>query len=401
MNTQNRLRGAVSIRADATSVQMITDLNKAFAEFKAAQEANAAKADAVTEEKIIRVNSSINDIQAALDAIVAKQAAMAALGNDERKLRDPEYSAAFASMFKKGEIQASVNKGADAEGGFLAPIEWDRTITDKLKLVSRMRSVARIQPISGTTFSKLFSNRETASGWVGEQTARTETASGTFGSLQFPTGEIYANPSATQQMLDDALVDVESWLAGEVNVDFAKMEGAAFINGDGVNKPHGMLGYVTGGSFATRHPFGAIQVVNSTAAATLTADGILNLIYALPTEFTNGAVFLMNRNTMLAIRKLKDGQGNYLWQPSYVAGQPSTLAGYPVIEMPDMPNLAANSLSVAFGNFDEGYLILDRAGVRVLRDPYTNKPFVMFYTTKRVGGGVLNPEAIKVQRCAV
>lgn len=400
MNAKNRLRGAVSIRADATSVQMITDLNKAFAEFKAAQEANAARADAVTEEKIIRVNSSINDIQAALDAIVAKQAAMAALGNDERKLRDPEYSAAFASMFKKGEIQASVNKGADAEGGFLAPIEWDRTITDKLKLVSRMRSVARIQPISGTTFSKLFSNRETASGWVGEQTARPETASGTFGSLQFPTGEIYANPSATQQMLDDALVDVESWLAGEVNVDFAKAEGAAFINGDGVNKPHGMLGYVTGGSFATRHPFGAISVVNSGAAATLTSDGILNLIYALPSEFTNGAVFLMNRNTMLAIRKLKDGQGNYLWQPSYVAGQPSTLAGYPVIEMPDMPNLAANSLSVAFGNFGEGYMIIDRAGVRVLRDPYTNKPFVMFYTTKRVGGGVLNPEAIKVQRCA-
>ncbi len=401
MNTNKRLRGAVAIRGDASSVQMITDLNKAFAEFKAAQEANAAKADALTEEKIIRVNSTIGEIQAALDAIVAKQAAQAALGNDERKLRDPEYSAAFASMFKKGEIQASVNKGADAEGGFLAPIEWDRTITDKLKLVSRMRSVARIQTISGTTFSKLFSNRETASGWVGETSARPETTSGTFGSLQFPTGELYANPSATQQMLDDALVDVESWLASEVNVDFAKQEGTAFINGDGVNKPHGLLGYVTGGAFAARHPFGAISVVNSGTAGAVTADGIINLIYALPSEFTSGAVFLMNRATMAAVRRLKDGQGNYLWQPSYVAGQPSTLAGYPVIEMPDMPNIAANSLSIAFGNFGEGYMIIDRAGVRVLRDPYTNKPYVMFYTTKRVGGGVLNPEAIKVQRLAV
>ncbi len=167
------------------------------------------------------------------------------------------------------------------------------------------------------------------------------------------------------------------------------------MSGNGANKPNGVLTYVTGGANAAAHPFGDIKTVNSGAAGALTPDGILNLVYALPSAFTQNATFIMNRATQGAIRKLKDGQGNYLWQPATVAGQPATLNGFPIEEMAAMPDIAAGAKPVLFGDFRRGYLIIDRIGVRVLRDPYTNKPYVMFYTTKRVGGGLLNPEVLK------
>ena len=397
------VRGIMFARADATPNAILAQLQSAFAEFKDTHAeqikgVNAKFDDVVTREKLDKVNAAVGDLQSALDKQSAVLAAleMGGAGGDKGRVKDKAYSEAFMAHIRKGEVQASLNKGVDAEGGFVAPREWDRTITDKLIILSEMRSLATVQTISGNGFKKLFNLRGTASGWVGETAARPETATPTFGSMDFQTGEIYANPAATQQMLDDGEVDLESWLAGEVETEFAYQEGLAFVSGTGANgRPNGILTYVTGGANAAANPLGAIATVNSGAAASITSDGIVNLTQALPTAFSQNARFAMNKGTIGAIRLLKDTTGNYLWQPSYQAGTPSTLLGYAISEIAAMPALAASSKSVLFGDFARTYLIIDRVGTRILRDPYTNKPFVMFYTTKRVGGGVVNPESMK------
>lgn len=402
-------RGIMFARADANPNQILASLQKAFEDFKDTHAeqikgVNAKFDDVVTREKLDKVNAAVGDLQSALDKQTAALAAleMGGWGGDKDRVKDKGYTDAFMAHIRKGDVQASLNKGLDAEGGYLAPREWDRTITDKLVILSEMRSLATVQTISGNGFKKLFNLRGTTSGWVGETAARPETVAPTFGSMDFQTGELYANPAATQQMLDDAEVDLEAWLAGEVETEFAYQEGLAFVSGTGANgRPNGILTYITGGANAAANPLGAITTVNSGAAATVTADGIINLIHALPTAFTQGARFAMNKGALAAVRLLKDTTNNYLWQPSYQAGQPSTLLGYAVSEIAAMPALAASSKSILFGDFARTYLIIDRVGTRILRDPFTNKPFVMFYTTKRVGGGVVNPEAMKALNTSV
>lgn len=397
-------RGIMAVRAEGEpSSQIVASLQQAFAEFKAEhqRQLDAVKAGLPASdhaEKLSNFENEISSLQAAVDEFNVKLAAgqMGAPGS----VKDKEYTAAFQAHMKKGEVQAALNKGADDEGGYLAPTEWDRTITSKLVQVSPMRQIARVQTVSKAGFSKLFNLGGTSSGWVGETAARTATNTAEFAPLSFASGEIYANAAATQQILDDAEINLESWLAEEVQTEFALQEGTAFISGNGTNRPTGILTYVTGGANAALHPFGAIEVVNSGAAAAITADAIIDLVYSLPAAFTGNAKFIMNRKTMAAVRKLKDGQNNYLWQPSYIAGQPSTLCGFPVVEMPDMPDVAANAVPIMFGDFQRGYLIVDRTGVRVLRDPYTNKPYVQFYTTKRVGGGLLNPQSLRAMKVA-
>jgi HK97 family phage major capsid protein len=393
-------------RADASDQKaMFEQINAAVKEMRNENDlrlAKGEKADVLHAEKIDRIQDSIDKLQLEIDDNTKKINNQNFNGsNGGRKIADPEYNKAFNAHMRRGDVQASMNKGAAAEGGFFAPIEWDRTVGDKLVRISPMRQLAKVQQISGNSFTKLFNLKGTVSGWVGETTARPETATVTVGSLQYDTGEIYSNPSATQLMLDDSLVDIEQWLEREVQQEFALQEGKAFISGTGANnRPRGILTYVTGGTNATAHPYGAITTVNSGAAATVTADGLINLVYDLPSEFTAGANFLMSRTTQRVVRLLKDLQNNYLWQPSYVAGQPSTLLGYGLYEDPEMPNLAAASKSVLFGDFSLTYLVIDRVGIRLLRDPYTNKPFVMFYTTKRVGGGLLNPETMRALNTA-
>ena len=400
-------RGIMSVRADATEPnRILAELQNTFVQFKdahAEQLRGLEKRfdDVVTRDKLDRVNAQVGELQAALDEANARIAS-AAMMRPGREIRDPDYTAAFAAHIRKGDVQAALTKGTDADGGFLAPVEWDRTITDKLVIISPMRQICRTQTISTAGFTKLFNNRGTASGWVGETAARTETATATFGSLAYRVGEIYANAAATQQILDDALVNLESWLAGEIQTEFAFRENEAFVSGTGANnRPNGILTYITGGTNAAAHPFGAILATNSGAAAALTADGIMNLVYALPSAFTANARFAMNRNAMRAVRLLKDTTNQYLWQPSYEAGQPGTLAGYPVTELAALPDIAAGAKPILFGDFDQAYLIVDSGSTAILRDPYTNKPYVMFYVRKRVGGGLLNPEAMKAQNVSV
>lgn len=391
-------RGIVSVRAEGNINQVVANLQKAFSDFKAdhqkqLDDVKAGLPASDHTEKLVKFESEITELQAAIDQFNIQLAAgqMGGQGGAD----DKEYTEAFLAHVKKGDIQASLNKGEDKDGGYLAPNEWDRTITNRLIELSPMRQLARVQPVSVAEFHKLFSMGGTNSGWVGETAARPETNTGQFKKLGFTSGEIYSNPAATQQMLDDSAIDLESWLAEEVRVEFAKQEGSAFLSGDGDNKPTGLLQYVEGGAKAAEHPFGAIKLVNSGAADGILADALIDLTYELPAAYTGNARFALNRRTLAIVRKLKDGQGNYLWQPSFIAGQPSTLMGFPVVELPDMPDVAANAVSILFGDFQQTYLILDRKGVRVLRDPYTNKPYVMFYTTKRVGGGLLNPEPMR------
>lgn len=398
-------RGILAARAEANPTAVFAELQNAFEAFKSSHSEqlkgiNAKFDDVVKKDEVNKISASVLELQSALDTAMAKIAAGGA--GEKSRVADPEYTKAFAQHIRKGDVQASLNKGTAAEGGFVAPTEWDRTITDKLVIVSPMRQICRVQQISTGSFSKLFNLRGTVSGWVGETAARPETATPTFGSLTYALGEIYANPFASQQILDDALVDLEAWLAGEVQTEFAFQEGVAFVSGTGANnRPNGLLTYITGGANAAAHPFGAILTTNSLAAAGVTADGLHNLVHLLPSAFTGNARFIMNRNTQREVMKLKDTTNQYLWQPSVQAGVPPTLMGYPLTEVAAMPDLAASSKSIVFGDFDQGYLIVDGIGVRVLRDPYSAKPYISFYTTKRVGGGLLNPEALKALNTSV
>lgn len=403
-------RGILAVRAEGSAPSnaevktLIDGLQTAFAQFKAdhtkqLEEVKAGKSGADQEAKLEKINAALNGLQKEVEDAHTKIAA-SQMGVGGSGLRDKEYTESFNAHMRKGDVQAALNKGTSEEGGFLTPVEWDRTITDKLRDESPMRSLAQVQSTSKAGWSKLFNMGGTASGWVGETDARPETATPVLATLGFGHGEIYANPAATQQLLDDAEINIESWLATEVQGEFTEQEGPAFISGDGVKKPAGILTYVTGGSNAAKHPFGAIQAINSGAAADISSDAVLDLIYGLPKKYRQGAQFLTNNLTIAKLRKLKDGQGNYLWQPSAQAGQPATFHGYGLAEDENMPDVAANALPILFGDFKRGYLIIDRMGVRVLRDPYTKKPYVLFYTTKRVGGGVQNPECLRALKVA-
>lgn len=372
-----------------------------------------AKVDPLDVAKFDAISASVTDLKEALNGINAKIAAAALDGTGLTRPRsqdEEDYSKKFFSYFKDGQgehevkaaqrtgVRAAMTEGSNSDGGYTTPVEWDRTITGRLKLISPMRQNATVQAITSAGFTKLFTDRNVGSGWVGETASRPATSTPQFTALTFGVGEIYANPAASQTLLDDSEIDVEKWLAGEVDTEFERQESIAYIGGDGTNKPYGVLTYVTGAANAARHPWGDIKVTNSGAAAAFTSDPIIDMIYSLAAAYSPGAKFFANRASLAAIRKLKDGQGNYLWNPTFVAGQPSTLAGYALIDMPDMPVAAAGNIALLFGDMARTYLIIDRMGTRVLRDPFTNKPYVSFYTTKRVGGGVQNPDAMKAMK---
>jgi len=396
--------------------EILAALQKDFAEFKTANDEKLnGKADVVTDEKVERINASVGELQAALDAQAKEIAAFRLNGpsnGEKARVPDPEYSKAFASFFREGSDEATIKAaqksgvyaamtvGTQGDGGYFAPVEWDRTVTGKLKERSPIRENAKIQSISGAGFRKLYSDRTVGSGWVGETASRPATSTPTITPLDFTPGELYAFPFASQILLEDAEVDIEQWLADEVEVEFSRQENIAFLSGDGVNKPFGLLTYVAGAANAAKHPWGAIGVVNSGSAAALTSDGFIDLFYSVPKELRAGAKLYANRLTQGKMRKLKDGDGNYLWQPSFAAGQPATLAGEDVVEVPDLPDVAANAITALYGNMEATYLVVDRLGISVLRDNLTNKPFVGFYTRKRVGGGVYNPEPMRALKVA-
>lgn len=314
---------------------------------------------------------------------------------------------AFDGFVRRGETMElkSFSGAVNTDGGFAVPREIDSVIDATLKAISPIRRIANVVRVGTAGYRKLVTQNGVASGWVAETGARPETGTPTFNEIVPPMGDLYANPAASQFMLDDAAFDVEAWLSSEIATEFARAEGAAFVNGTGTGRPRGFLNFPTAVTTDATRAFGTLQYVPSGAAgAFLTTnpqDRLVDLVQALRAPYRQGASWVMNSKTLATLRKFKTTDGAFLWQPSLIVGNADTLLGYPVIEAEDMPDIAIDSLSIAFGNFRAGYIITERAETQILRDPYSNKPFVYFYATKRVGGTVTNSEAIKVMKFAV
>jgi HK97 family phage major capsid protein len=298
----------------------------------------------------------------------------------------------------------SMSGAAAGDGGYAVPREIDETIGRTLTAISPIRAIANVVTVGTAGYRKLVTTGGTPSGWVAETDARVETATPTFREIVPAFGELYANPAASQAMLDDAAFDVEGWLAGEIATEFARAEGQAFVAGNGTSKPKGFLTYTTTNESDAVRAFGSLQYVASGAAGAFAAtnpqDRLIDLVQALRAPYRQGASFVMNSTTLSVIRKMKTTDGAFLWQPGLSEGRADTLLGYPVVESEDMPDIAAGALAIAFGNFKAGYLIAERAETAILRDPFTHKPFVHFYAVKRVGGAVVNSEAIKLMKFA-
>ncbi|HYW14981.1 MAG TPA: phage major capsid protein [Allosphingosinicella sp.] len=315
---------------------------------------------------------------------------------------------AFADSYLRKGLESGVELKAmagttEAAGGYAVPEELDSEIARLLTSISPIRAIANVVRVGSSGYRKLVTAGGTPSGWVSETAGRPETGTPSFIEVAPPFGELYANPAASQAMLDDAAFDVEAWLASEIATEFARAEGSAFVAGNGVNRPKGFLASPTSAQGDHVRAFGTLQYLATGSAGGFgadPADKLIDLVQSLRPPYRQGAAFVMNSATASAIRKFKTVDGAFLWQAGLVSGQPDTLLGYPVVEAEDMPDVAADSLSVAFGNFRAGYLIAERTETQILRDPYTNKPFVHFYATKRVGGQVANSEAIKLLKFA-
>jgi len=388
------------------------DFMRAFDAFKQANDERLGQlekraSDAVTTEKVDRINDALDAQKHALDelALAAQRPALSSTTTPATR----EHKTAFERYVRKGDAGGldrfelkALSSQSDPDGGYLVPAETENVIDRILAKVSPIRAIATVRQIGSATYRKPITTAGADSGWVGEAASRAETTAPTISVIEFPAMELYAMPAATQSLLDDAYVNVEQWLAEEVQTEFAEQEGAAFVSGDGVNKPRGFLTYATvaDASWAWEKIGYIASGASGAFASSNPSDALVDLAYAPKQGYRAGANWVMNRKTESVIRKLKDGQGNYIWQPGTAVGEPATLLGYAVTEAEDMPDIAANSLSIAFGDFGRGYLVVDRVGVRVLRDPYSAKPFVLFYTTKRVGGGVQNFEAIKLMKFA-
>jgi len=365
--------------------------SKKRGEESAEMKAQVEKANA----EITKLQDEIKATNAALNRSARGEAAAQGMSDEQKARRD-----AFNKYIRKGDgslsdmEQKALSVGSDPDGGFLVLPEMSSEIVKKVFESSPVRAVASVQTISSDSFEILQDLDEAGAGWVGETAARSETTTPQFKKIVIAVHEIYAKPRATQKLLDDAFVNIEAWLAEKVSERFGRIEATAFVQGDGVNKPRGFMTFTAGTSF------GQIEQVNSGSAAVITADGIINLKYSLKGAYAPGAVFMMKRATVASVRKLKDTTNQYLWQPSLQLGQPDMLLGHPIYEADDMAVEAANALPIAFGNFKAGYQIVDRFGIRTLRDPYSAKPNVEFYTTKRVGGDVKDFEAIKILKCS-
>lgn len=361
--------------------------------------------DTVTVEKMARIDAALDRQQRLMERLALKAARPAIDGKPEAGLAGLEHKNAFDAYIRRGneadlrrvETKA-LSYGSDPDGGYLVPDEVATEIGRRLAQISPVRSIAGIRTVSSSVFKKPFAVTGPASGWVAETEIRPETAAPSLAELQFPTMELYAMPAATSTLLDDAAVDIDAWLASEVDIVFGEQEGAAFVSGDGVNKPRGFLDYpaVDEAAWSWGNLGYVVTGADGDFASASPSDQLIETVYALKAGYRQNATWVMNRRTQAEIRKLKDADGNYLWQPPASAGEKAMLLGFPLVEAEDMPDIASDANAIAFGDFQRGYLIVDRAGVRVLRDPYSAKPYVLFYTTKRVGGGMQDFDAIKL-----
>lgn len=376
----------------------VNSLASAFEEFKNTNDARLKQieqkgsADVLTTEKLERINNELTALQATVTDLGKKSNR---IGTGDASVQEEEYKSAFDKWARKGdryeaELEAKALVTNDSTGGFLVPKTVEAGIRADLRTISPIRSEATVLQTSNDNYTFLKNMRGLTVGWVGETDARPETNTPTLVEVKLPGGEIYANPAVSQRALDDSMFNLEAWLATEITSEMAIAENKAFVNGDGVNKPKGFIN-ATG-----------LTTLKTGAAAALPAgaDFLFNMVYSMDAAYRAGAKFYSNGAVSQSVRTIKDNNGQYLWQPSLVAGQPATIAGYAHVELEDMDAIAAGKVPLAFANMKQGYTIVDRIGIRTLRDPYTHKPFVHFYATKRVSGDVTDAKAfvlLKVQ----
>jgi HK97 family phage major capsid protein len=412
----------------------VSAVNVAFEEFKKANDARLKEleakgaSDPLLDEKLDKINETIQTSQDRLDKFEVslkrknrtvtdangdeidfdKKAQEWARGvtGDRRFEFDNEgmcaYKTAFNKYLRKGdqimgadELKA-LSVGSDVDGGYTVHPDMSGRIVKKVFETTPMRAYASVQVISTDALEGVFDLNEASAGWVQETGSRSETNTPEIGVWRIPVHEMYAAPQATQKLLDDSSVNMEAWLADKVSDKFSRLESTAFVTGTGVGQPRGFATYANG----TTLP-GTIEQIKTGAngafaAAPAGGDVLIDALYALKASYRANAVFAMNRTTFREVRQLKDSNGAYLWQPGIVAGQPATILGRPTASFEDMAAMATGSLSIAVADWREAYQIVDRIGVRTLRDPYSSKPYVIFYSTKRVGGDVVNFEAIKL-----
>lgn len=394
----------------------VEELQRQFVAFKASNEEEmrqikaSGSSDVVTREQVARLDKVVEALQ---DRVVKQQLAQKRSPKAaETAAADPlseERGKAFSAFVRKGseaELLALEAKAmsvvSDPEGGFAVPPEFASRIIEKQRSITPLRQIASVMEVSSDAVEMLSDRNEAQADWVAETASRSDTNTPNLAKVRIPVHEISAQPKASQKLLDDAAINVEEWLMGKIADRFARREGDAFINGDGVTKPRGILSYATSTTDDDTRAWGQLQHVATGVSGgfptTNAGDKLLDLVYKLSAPYLPRASWLMPRSVAGAIRKIKGGDGNYVWQISLQTGQPPSLLGFPVFFSEDMPAMGANTLSLAFGDFTEGYTIVDRTGLRVLRDPYTDKPNVKFYLTKRVGGDVVNFDAIKLMK---
>ncbi|MBY6199839.1 phage major capsid protein [Maritalea mobilis] len=294
----------------------------------------------------------------------------------------------------------SMNTAVNAEGGYLVDPQTAETIQSVLRSASSLRAIANVVAVEASSFDVLIDTTEAGAGWADEATATGETGTPQIERISIPLHELSALPKASQRLLDDAAFDIEGWLAARIADKFARAEADAFINGNGSGKPTGLLTHpmVANASWA----WGSLGYVatgtDGDFDATNPADAIVDLVYALGARYRANASFVMNSKTAGAVRKMKDADGRFLWSDGLAQGEPARLMGYPVLIAEDMPDIASDATAIAFGDFGAGYTIAERPDLRVLRDPFSAKPHVLFYATKRVGGDVTDFAAIKLMK---
>lgn len=397
--------------------------NKAFEEFKSINEKRLDKiekgagGEGELKAQMERAFKDMADQKAVIEQLEAKLK-RPHLGGDQAADDGAEHRKSFVAYIKNGTefkqddlVYAngvsikSLNIGDGGAGGYAVPKVIDGSVEELIVNISPIREIATVQQVSTPDFHKLVNRRGTSSGWVGETQARSETNTPVLADINPPMGDLYANPMATQQMLDDAFFNAEQWLADNLATEFARAEGAAFVNGTGINQPMGFLSVTAVATADATRDFGSLEYLatgGSGAFKTLSstvnpADDLYTLVSKLKAGYRQGSRWVLNKNTLFAIMAFKDYQGRYVFNPTTAPGVEDTILGYPVTEAEDMPDYTtANAYAIAFGNFKRGYLIVDRVGMRVIRDPFSNKPYIGFYTTKRLGGAVMNSEAIKL-----
>lgn len=387
----------------------------AFEEFKATNDARlqqvekGGRADPLLEAKLANIEKELDKLesinQKATQAALDQKAVGEKLANFETMLRRPGAGVdqaqidpavkAFDKWLRKGkegmepdEVKA-LSVSNDTSGGFLAPEEYVRELLKTVTEISPVRSVARVRQTTQKSVKMPSRTATFTAQWVAEQGSRSETTGYTTGQEEIPTHELYALVDISEQLLEDSVFDLEAEMSAEFAEQFAKAEGLAFVSGNAIGKPEGLL---TNASVGT---------TNSGNASALTADGLITLVHDIKSDYGRNGTFMFNRTTLGAIRKLKDTANQYVFQPGMqiIAGVPNTILGYPYVEAADMPSVAAGTKPVIFGDFRRGYMIVDRVSLSVLRDPFTQATSgnVRYVARRRVGGQVVMAEALRIQ----